>query len=67
VISGMAEVMKDDKILIIPPLQSVEIPAGCKHTVYNSMQEDLHIIEVQTGSYFGEDDIIRIDDMYGRA
>ena len=66
VIRGIAEVMLEDKIVSVPPLHSVEIPATAKHSVFNSGVDDLHIVEVQTGSYFGEDDIIRLNDMYGR-
>ena len=66
VVDGIAEVMLEDKIHVLPPLHSVEIPSGNKHTVFNSGNKDLHIIEVQTGTYFGEDDIIRLNDIYGR-
>jgi len=45
---------------------AVDIPAGIKHRVYNLAAQDLVIIEVQTGDYFGEDDIERFEDDYGR-
>ena len=44
----------------------VEIPVGMKHRVENKFNKDLIFIETQTGSYFGEDDIVRLDDDYGR-
>ena len=44
----------------------VEIPVGTKHRVENKDKEDLIFIETQTGTYFGEDDIVRLDDDYGR-
>jgi mannose-6-phosphate isomerase-like protein (cupin superfamily) len=45
---------------------AVDIPAGIKHRVHNPTDQDLVIIEVQTGDYFGEDDIERFEDDYGR-
>jgi mannose-6-phosphate isomerase-like protein (cupin superfamily) len=45
----------------------VEIPAGSLHRLENPGREDVHMIEVQTGRYFGEDDIERLEDVYGRA
>ena len=44
----------------------VDIPVGTKHRVENRSEEDLIFIETQTGTYFGEDDIVRIEDDYGR-
>ena len=46
--------------------QSIYIPLGCKHRLSNPGEEQLTLIEVQSGSYLGEDDIIRYDDIYGR-
>jgi mannose-6-phosphate isomerase-like protein (cupin superfamily) len=46
---------------------SIVIPIECKHRIENIGTCDLVFIEVQLGSYFGEDDIVRIDDVYGRA
>ena len=46
--------------------QIVEIPVGTKHRVWNRSKEELIFIETQTGTYFGEDDIVRIEDDYGR-
>ena len=47
--------------------ESTFIPAGSTHRLSNETEEVLEIIEVQTGAYLGEDDIIRYDDIYGRA
>ena len=46
--------------------ESIHIPLGSKHRIMNETDEDLIFIEVQTGTYFGEDDITRIEDEYGR-
>lgn len=46
---------------------AVDIPAGATHRLENTASDDLVIIEVQTGSYFGEDDIERLEDKYGRV
>jgi mannose-6-phosphate isomerase-like protein (cupin superfamily) len=47
--------------------ESIYIPAGTAHSVENPGKIELHLIEVQSGSYLGEDDIVRIKDMYGRV
>jgi len=67
VISGEAKVVNGEQELLIPPNQSTFIPAGNKHRLENPGTADLVIIEVQSGSYLGEDDIVRFDDVYGRA
>lgn len=67
VISGDAKVVNGDRELVIQPNESTVIPAGNKHRLSNPGATDLVIIEVQTGSYLGEDDIVRFDDAYGRA
>jgi mannose-1-phosphate guanylyltransferase/mannose-6-phosphate isomerase len=66
VISGTAEVMNGEHALTLEKDQSTYIPAGHKHRLSNPGAEDLLIIEVQTGDYLGEDDIVRFDDKYGR-
>lgn len=66
VISGTATVTLEGEILEINPGETVIIPLGHKHRVQNSKKEDLVFIEVQTGTYFGEDDIVRLDDDYQR-
>lgn len=67
VISGDAKVVNGDRELTIPPNESTYIPVGNKHRLSNPGTTDLVIIEVQTGGYLGEDDIVRFDDVYGRA
>jgi mannose-1-phosphate guanylyltransferase len=66
VISGTAEVVNGDRTLRLEHDQSTYIPAGHKHRLGNPGAEDLMIIEVQTGDYLGEDDIVRFEDKYGR-
>lgn len=67
VVSGRAEVVNGDREYIVEANESTFIPARTKHRLANSGSEDLVIIEVQTGSYLGEDDIVRFEDVYGRA
>ena len=66
VVSGTAEVVNGEQILRLEHDQSTYIPAGHRHRLSNPGVEDLMILEVQTGSYLGEDDIVRFDDKYGR-
>ena len=61
-----AEVQLDDTIQILSEDQSVYIPIGSKHRLTNPTKLPLKLIEVQSGSYLGEDDIIRFEDCYGR-
>ena len=67
VVSGTAEVQIDEHIQILTEDQSVYIPIGTKHRLTNPGQLPLTLIEVQSGSYLGEDDIVRFDDYYGRT
>jgi len=67
VVSGTARVRVGDDTRDLGANQTVEIPAGSLHRLENPGQGNVHIIEVQTGSYFGEDDIERLEDVYGRA
>jgi mannose-1-phosphate guanylyltransferase len=67
VVTGRAEVVNGDREYVVEANESTFIPAGEKHRLANSGTEDLVIIEVQTGSYLGEDDIVRFEDVYGRA
>ena len=64
---GDAEVVNGTKQYRVRANESTFIPAGEKHRLANMGTEDLVIIEVQTGSYLGEDDIVRFEDVYGRA
>ncbi|MCW5950338.1 MAG: phosphomannose isomerase type II C-terminal cupin domain [Pyrinomonadaceae bacterium] len=68
VVAGTAKVTLDGTDRIVNALETVEIPAGAAHRVENPSETDLLVfIEVQTGSYFGEDDIERLSDDFGRA
>lgn len=66
VIRGTAKVTNEDKQMLLNPNESTFIPVGHKHRLENPGVIDLEIIEVQTGEYLGEDDIIRFQDDYGR-
>jgi len=66
VISGVASVTKNNKEFILKKNESTFIPVKIKHRLANKSRIPLIIIEVQTGQYFGEDDIKRFDDIYGR-
>jgi mannose-1-phosphate guanylyltransferase/mannose-6-phosphate isomerase len=66
VISGVATVIKNNKEFILNKDESTFIPVNVKHRLANTSKTPLIIIEVQTGKYFGEDDIKRFDDIYGR-
>jgi mannose-1-phosphate guanylyltransferase/mannose-6-phosphate isomerase len=67
VVQGTATVTVDDEVKLVTENQSVYIPLGAVHRLENPGKVDLHLIEVQTGSYLGEDDIIRYEDVYNRA
>ena len=67
VVSGTAQVTCDDKVFPLHANQSTYIPLGAKHRLENPGVEPLHLIEVQSGAYLGEDDIVRFEDTYGRA
>jgi mannose-1-phosphate guanylyltransferase len=67
VVSGTAEVTIDDKVMMLTENESVYLPLGCVHRLANPGKILLELIEVQTGSYLGEDDIIRIEDEFGRT
>jgi len=65
-LSGEAVVTLDGKEILLRDGQSVDIPRGAAHRLFNAGKTDAALIEVQTGEYFGEDDIERIEDDYGR-
>ena len=67
VVTGTAEVTNGDKVLILTENQSTYIPLGEVHRLRNPGKVPLEIIEVQSGSYLGEDDIVRYEDTYGRS
>jgi mannose-1-phosphate guanylyltransferase / mannose-6-phosphate isomerase len=66
VVSGTARITRGDEVFLLEENQSTYIPVGVKHRIDNPGKIPLHIIEVQSGSYLGEDDIVRFEDRYGR-
>jgi mannose-1-phosphate guanylyltransferase/mannose-6-phosphate isomerase len=66
VVSGTARVTRGEETFLLEENQSTYIPIGTKHRIENPGKVPLHIIEVQSGSYLGEDDIVRFEDKYGR-
>jgi mannose-1-phosphate guanylyltransferase / mannose-6-phosphate isomerase len=67
VVRGTAKVTVGDKEMLLQTNQSVEIPVNTKHRLENPGTEPIALIEVQCGDYFGEDDIVRFEDRYGRV
>ncbi|BCA94948.1 mannose-1-phosphate guanylyltransferase/mannose-6-phosphate isomerase [Legionella antarctica] len=67
VVSGMAKVINGEKEMYVNTNESTFIPAGHKHRLENPGLMDLVMIEVQSGEYMGEDDIVRFEDVYGRV
>ncbi len=67
VVRGTAKVTRDDETVLLTENQSVYIPVGATHRLENPGQIPLEIIEVQSGSYLGEDDIVRFEDIYNRG
>ena len=66
IVNGTAKVTKGEETFILSENESTYIPLGTKHRLENIGKIPLELIEVQTGSYLGEDDIVRFDDVYGR-
>jgi mannose-1-phosphate guanylyltransferase len=67
VVDGMAKVVNGEQDLLIATNESTFIPAGHRHRLENPGKIDLVLIEVQSGAYLGEDDIVRFEDHYGRV
>ncbi len=67
IIKGTGEVTLDGEIKPVGPESIVIVPAKVKHKISNTGKKSLIFIEVQTGTYFGEDDIVRLEDKYGRV
>ena len=67
VVKGTAEITNGDKVIILTENQSAYIPQGQIHRLSNPGKDPLEIIEVQSGNYLGEDDIVRFEDSYGRS
>ena len=66
VVAGSAKVTVDDDVRLLSENESVYIPLGAVHRLENPGKLDLHLIEVQSGAYLGEDDIVRYEDVYAR-
>jgi mannose-1-phosphate guanylyltransferase / mannose-6-phosphate isomerase len=66
VVSGTARITRGEEVFLLEENQSTYIPIGVRHRIENPGKIPLHIIEVQSGSYLGEDDIVRLEDHYGR-
>ena len=66
VVSGTANVRRDDEEMLITENESVYLPVGSVHSLHNPGKIPLELIEIQTGAYLGEDDILRFEDIYGR-
>lgn len=67
VVRGTAEVTRNDETIVVHETESIYLPIGCIHRLANPGKIPLELIEVQVGSYLGEDDIIRIEDIYKRV
>ena len=67
IVEGHPEVVLDGEVLRPQPGESVYIPQGARHRICNPTETWVEIVEVQLGSYFGEDDIVRYQDDYDRA
>ena len=67
IVSGTGHITIDDKSWTVVAGQTTQISAGTKHRMQNRTDKDIIFIEVQYGSYFGEDDIVRIEDDYNRG
>ena len=67
VVRGTAEVTRNDEVIVVHETESIYLPIGCVHRMANPGKIPLELIEVQVGSYLGEDDIIRIEDVYKRV
>ena len=67
VVSGTARVTRGDDIFLVSENESTFIPVGVVHTLENPGKVPLEVIEIQSGTYLGSDDIVRFDDKYGRV
>jgi mannose-6-phosphate isomerase-like protein (cupin superfamily) len=67
IVTGVAHVTLDDVVHEVPAGQAIEVGRGVKHRIENQGDTVVTFVEVQTGDYFGEDDIVRLDDDYGRS
>ncbi|PZO03514.1 MAG: mannose-1-phosphate guanylyltransferase/mannose-6-phosphate isomerase [Hyphomicrobiales bacterium] len=67
VVRGTAEVTRNDETIVVHETESIYLPIGCVHRLANPGKIPLELIEIQVGSYLGEDDIVRIEDVYRRS
>ena len=67
VVSGVATCLIEDETVVLQPGEAVDIGIGHKHRLSNLQEDELILIEVQRGSYLGEDDIVRLEDDYGHT
>ena len=67
VVNGTAKATCGDRTVLLQENESIYIPKGAVHRLENPASEPLNVIEVQSGGYLGEDDIVRLDDTYGRV
>jgi mannose-1-phosphate guanylyltransferase/mannose-1-phosphate guanylyltransferase/mannose-6-phosphate isomerase len=67
VVAGRPEVVLDGEVHRLAPGEHVHVPQGARHRIRNPGGETVEIVEVQLGSYFGEDDIVRYEDDYDRS
>ena len=67
VVHGTAKVTRDNEVYLVHENESTYLPKGAVHRLENPGKLPLHVIEVQSGSYLGEDDIVRFEDTYGRV
>jgi mannose-6-phosphate isomerase-like protein (cupin superfamily) len=67
VVSGTAKVTRGEEVSLVAENESTFIPIGVKHRLENPGKVPLHLIEVQSGTYLGEDDIVRFEDLYRRG
>lgn len=67
VVAGIASVTRDSEVIILKENESIYLPLGCMHRVENKENSPLVMIEIQSGNYLGEDDIVRFEDHYNRS
>jgi mannose-6-phosphate isomerase len=67
IVSGTAQVTLDGTVSELHPGESIDIPKGGAHRIANAGDTDVVFVEVQRGTYFGEDDIVRLEDDFGRV
>ena len=67
IVSGNARVTLDGAVIDLQPGEAIDIPQGSAHRIANEGRTDLVFVEVQHGTYFGEDDIVRLEDDFGRV